>query len=352
MTFRTLIPRRIRRWMLTAAASMLPAVTSGAELPKDADWVVPPGLKPGDTIAFVAPAAPAELPSMRAYADILEKAGYKVIIPKDIENRKQNYLGGTDEQRADEINQFLRDPKVRAIFPVRGGYGLTRIIDRIDYAALRKDPKIITGYSDLTALHLAVAREARVVTFHSPMPMRDLWREDQAEYAFAARSFRRAVFADQYPQGQTGFPIAMPADHRPVALVGGKARGRLLGGNLTLICSTLGTPYAIQPQKAILFIEDVNEAPYRIDRSLSQLRLAGVLDSLAGVVVGSFTSKEPTDAAETDRVLREYFGKMKIPALMNFPVGHTPRNATLPHGGLVELDADKGELRVVENPVK
>lgn len=351
MTSRTLFPRRIRHWLLTAAAA-LPAVAPAADLPKDAEWLVPPGLKPGDTIAFVAPAAPAELPPMRAYADRLEKAGYKVIIPEGIENRKQNYLGGTDEQRADEINRFLRDPKVRGIFPVRGGYGLTRIIDRLDYAALRKDPKVITGYSDLTALHLAVAREARVVTFHSPMPMRDLWQEDKPEYAFAARSFRRAVFADQYPKGETGFPIAVPGDRRPVTLVGGKARGRLLGGNLTLICSTLGTPYAIQPRKAILFIEDVNEAPYRIDRSLSQLRLAGALDSLAGVVVGSFTSKEPTDAGEIDRVLREYFGKVKVPVLMNFPVGHTPHNATLPHGGLMELDADKRELRVLENPVK
>src|SRR5262249_54015721 len=154
--------------------------------------------------------------------------------------------------------------------------------------------KILTGYSDLTALHLAVARKARLITFHSPMPMRDLWQE-KAEFAFAGRSFRRAVFADQYKKGEAGYAVAVPADARPVALVRGTARGRLLGGNLTLVCATLGTSYAIQPEGAILLLEDVNEAPYRVDRMLSQLRLAGVLDAVAGVVLGSFTGKGPEE---------------------------------------------------------
>jgi len=224
------------------------------------EWLKPPALKSGDTIAFVAPAGPVDMPAVKAYAEQLEKAGYKVVIPKGID-RKTGFLAGTDEERAAELNAALRDPKVRALFPCRGGYGLTRILDRIDYGALRKDPKIVTGFSDLTALHLAIAREAQVVTFHSPMPMANLWKEDK-EFAFAAQSFRRAVFADQYQKDAVGYVIAVPADTpKPVKLVGGKARGRLLGGNLTLICSTLGTRYALQPKGAILFIEDVNEAP-------------------------------------------------------------------------------------------
>lgn len=350
MMFAT-VPAPSLRAIFVAIVLLLDTTVRAAE-PKDLEWLVPPALKPGDTIAYAAPAASAEMPTLRTYADQLEKAGYKVLIPKGIENRKQGYLGGTDDERADELNRLIRDPKVRAILPVRGGYGLTRIIDRLDYDALRKDPKIITGYSDLTALHLAVARHSRLVTFHSPMPMRDLWQEKNPEYAFGIRSFRRAVFADQYPKGQSGFPIAVPDDHKLTTLVGGVARGRLFGGNLTLICSTLGTPYAIQPEKAILFFEDVNEAPYRVDRSLSQLRLAGVLDRVSGVIVGSFTNKEPEDGKEIERVIREYFGKMKVPVLLNFPVGHTPRNATLPHGAMVELDADKHLLRVLENPVR
>jgi len=330
------------------AAPVVFAQDRGARM----DWLRPPALRPGDTIAFVAPAAPAELPPLLEYKKRLEKSGFKVLIPQGIDQRNGSYLGRTDDQRAAELNAMIRDPKVRAIFPVRGGYGLTRLLDRIDYAALRKNPKIITGYSDLTALHLAVARQSRVITFHSPMPMRDLWQEDKPEFAFAAASFRRALFADQYQKGEICYAVAVPAEAKPVKLVGGTARGRLLGGNLTLICSTLGTPYAIQPRGAILLIEDVDEAPYRVDRMLSQLRLAGVLDAVAGVVVGSFLSKKPGDAKELDRVLREYLGALKGPVLMNFPVGHTPRNATLPHGGLVELDADKAVLRLLENPVR
>lgn len=342
-------------WCFAAIAAFLvigAAAARGQDTPTMKDWIRPAALRPGDTIAFVAPSGPARSAPIREYAKQLEQGGYRVIIPAGIADRRSGYLAGTDAERADELNRMIRDPKVRAIFPVGGGYGLTRILDRIDYAALRRDPKIITGYSDLTGLHLAVARQARLVTFHAPMPMHSLWKGDQAEFAFANRSFRRAVFADQYKEGEAGYTIAAPDDARPVKLVGGTARGRLLGGNLTLIGSTLGTPYALQPRGAILLIEDVNEAPYRVDRMLSQLRLAGVLDAVAGVVAGSFCPKDHPDAAELDRVLREALGALKVPVLLKFPVGHNPQNATLPHGGLVELDADRGVLRVVEDPVR
>ena len=336
----------VASWALAAAlATATAGVTSS--LASD-DWVRPPALKPGDTIAFVAPSGPAEMPPLRRYAEILEKAGYKVLIPEGIVRDGKR----SDAERADELNAAIRDPKVRAIFPVRGGYGLTRIVDRIDYAALRKDPKIVTGFSDLTALHLAIARKARLVSFHAPMPMSHLAQGDKPEFAFEAASFRRAVFADQYGKGASGYTIAYPADGKPVKLVGGIARGRLLGGNLSLICATVGTPYAIEPKGAILFIEDTNEPPYRVDRYLSQLRLAGVLDAVSGVVIGSFGGKDPSEAAEIGGVVREYFEKAKVPVVIKFPVGHTPRNATLPHGGLVELDADRGGLRLLEDPVR
>lgn len=338
-----------------AALALLAIVTelaSAQDRHATDEWIRPRALEPGDTIAFVAPAGPARMPPMKAYAEQVEKGGYKVIIPTGIGDRKNGYLAGTDAERVDELNRMIRDPKVRAIFPVGGGYGLTRILDRIDYEALRKDPKIITGYSDLTALHLAVASQVRLVTFHSPMPMHRLWEGDKPEYAFAAESFRRAVFADQYKGAGSGYTVAIPPDAKPLTLVGGKAHGRLLGGNMTLICATLGTAYALQPRGAILLVEDVNEAPYRVDRMLSQLRLAGILDAISGVVVGSFCPSDHPDAKELDRVLREGLGGLKVPVLMRFPVGHNPRNATLPHGGLVELDADAGTLRLLENPVR
>lgn len=312
------------------------------------NWIRAKPLKPGDTIAIAAPAGVAEEVPVRAFAALMEKQGFKVRIPEGMLGRRDRHLGGTDAQRADELNALIRDPAVRAIFPARGGYGLTRIIDRIDYKALAADPKIITGYSDLTALHLAVARKARVVTFHSPLPMHSLHKGETEPHAFAYRSFRRMILA---PSGGLGAGIVEvpPSGDKPEALVAGKARGRLLGGNLSLVAATIGTPYAIEPEGAILLLEDVNEAPYRVDRMLSQLRLAGVLDKVSGVVLGSFTTKEPDEPAKIDTILREYFGGLKVPVIIGFPAGHAPANATLPHGGLVEIDG--GSLRILEPPL-
>jgi muramoyltetrapeptide carboxypeptidase len=310
-------------------------------------WITPPALRRGDTIMLVAPASPVDKDVVLRYAKQLEAAGFRVMVPESL-NRVDRYLAGSDAQRSAELNTALRDPKVNAIFPCRGGFGLTRILDRLDYEALRARPKVVTGFSDLTALHLAIARKARVVTFHAPMPEFDLWRHD-GEFAFAAAAFRRVVFADGYQVGEQGFLLTLSADGpRPIKLVGGRVKGRLVGGNLTLICTTLGTPYAIEPEGNILMIEDTGERPYQIDRALSQLRLAGVLDAFAGVVVGQFAK---TDEKEVERILRDYIGGRKVPAIRNFPFGHTPYNATLPHGGLVELDADAPSLRLLENPV-
>jgi muramoyltetrapeptide carboxypeptidase len=335
--------------LVTAAAAIGTAAADDVAPP--GDWLKPPALKPGDTIALVAPAGPVKLTALAEYARSLDEAGYHVKVLRGID-RKSGYLAGTDQERADELNDAIRDPNVRAIFPCQGGYGLTRILDRIDYAALRKDPKIVTGFSDLTGLHLAIARKARVITFHSPMPLANLWKKD-AEHAFATASFERAVFADRYPAGASGYTIDLPAGApKPTTVVGGKARGRLIGGNLTLINSTLGTPFAVDAKDKILLIEDVHEAPYRIDRYLSQLRLAGVLDEIVGVVAGDFSSADPKDVAEFDRLLREYFSPVKKPAVSHFPVGHIAQNATLPIGALVELDADAGSLRLLENPVR
>jgi len=335
-----------------AACFWIAAVTSASVGMGPDTWLTPKGLKPGDTIAVIAPAAPATQPEFAAYVKLMEGKGYRVISRPGLVGRKEHYLGGTDEERAGEINEYLRDPKVRMIMPVRGGFGVSRILDRIDYDALRRDPKVIAGYSDLTALHLAAARHARVVTFHSPMAMRDLWRENEKAYAFPAKSFRRSVFADQYSVGQKGFVVETPEGHQHSTLVGGRATGRLLGGNLSLVVTLMGTPHALEPKGAILFLEDVSEPAYRIDRYLSQLRLGGVLDQVAGVVLGSFTTKEETEEKDTQRVLKEYFGKLKVPVVTDYPVGHTPKNATLPHGALVELDADRGTLKVLENPVR
>ena len=183
-----------------------------------------------------------------------------------------------------------------------------------------------------------------MITFHSPMPQSALDREDGdqptpvellADDPGRRVRPRRAV---ELPEGRPG----------PIGLVGGRAHGRLVGGNLTLICSTLGTPYAVEAAGNVLLIEDTGKAPYRVDRMFAQLRLAGVLGQVAGLLIGTF---DETDVEATDAVVREHCSRLKVPVILDFPVGHTPFNATLPHGGLVELDADAARVRLLENPV-
>jgi muramoyltetrapeptide carboxypeptidase len=316
--------------------------------PAGDEWARPPALKAGDTIAFVAPAGPADAEKVGKAKERFERMGFRVAVPPTLTARRDRYLAGSDADRAAEFDAAVRDRGVHAVFAVKGGYGLTRILDRIDYRAVRENPKVIAGFSDLTALHLAIARKCRLVTFHAPMPQYGLWRDDGG-FGYSGDLFWRAVRADRYPQGGGGYAVPLPADGpKPVCLVPGTARGRLVGGNLSLVAATVGTPFEIEPAGNILLLEDTGEKAYRIDRMLSQLRLAGLLDRFAGVVAGTF---DGADGKELDAVLKEYFGRGKVPVVTNYPVGHTPYNATLPHGGLVEVDAAAGTVRLLEAPV-
>ncbi|MFN7450525.1 MAG: LD-carboxypeptidase [Pirellula sp.] len=341
----------IKNWLLLLVIPLVFSQSVVTPIAAQEPWLRAPALKPGDTIAFVAPAGPVEIEPVNQYMKQLEAAGFRVLVPQNIE-RNWEYLAGTDEQRADELNSAIRNPEVDAIFAIRGGFGLTRILDRIDYDALRKSPKVVVGYSDLTALHLAIARKIQLISFHGPMPMSNLWQGDAPKYKYANDTLHRTIFAEKYAVDLVGFAIPLPANKNMRALVAGKATGRLIGGNLSLICATLGTPYAITPKGAILFLEDVNEAPYRVDRMLSQLRLAGVLEEVSGVAIGDFSTRDTEDRLATDRVLVEYFGRLHVPVVMNFPVGHIPDNATIPHGALAEIDSDNLSLRLLENPVE
>jgi muramoyltetrapeptide carboxypeptidase len=328
---------------LISAHRLARAGSNAADMP----WIKARALHPGDAIMIVAPAGPADQERLEACRRRFESAGFRVIIPKGI-YRRDRYLAGTDDERAAELNSAIRDPLVRAIFPCRGGYGLMRILQQVDYKAIRDDPKIITGYSDLTALHLAIARHSRVITFHSPMPQSSLYRDD-GDHAYSSSSFWRVVRGEGFDNTARSRVIDLPKDRPvPTRLVGGRATGRLVGGNLTLICSSLGTPYSVEADGNILLIEDTGEAPYRVDRMFAQLRLAGVLDRVAGLLIGTF---DETDAKAVDAVVREHCSRLKVPVIQNFPAGHTPFNTTLPHGGLVDLDADKAQVSLLENPV-
>jgi len=285
----------------------------------------------------------------------LEDLGFSLKVYGDI-YRSRGYLAGDDTTRAEELMAAFGDPEVAAVFPARGGTGITRILDLLDYGLIRKHPKILTGFSDITALHLAVQSQTGLVTFHSPNPMDGLG-SPEGFTELTARTFWRAVLAESYRDlRKATYEVLTEESEREKlsSLVVGVARGRLVGGNLALVCSLLGTPYEIHTAGNILLLEDTGEQPYRVDRFLSQLRLAGKLDVLSGVVLGQFTDCVPAPdkpSLTLDEIFSDYFANLGIPVLQNFPTGHTPDNATLPLGVAVELDADNKQLTFLERPV-
>lgn len=311
----------------------------------------PRPLQPGDVIRFVAPAGPLDRERMTLAKQRLEARGFVVQMSEELFSR-EGYLAGSDERRAAELMAAFRDPEVRAVFPGTGGYGTMRILELLDYRVIRANPKVFIGFSDITGLHAALSRHAGLVTFHSPNPMWGLGSEDDLT-PFSDRWFWRALS----PGDDAGraYRIEIPEDLPPLGSWGsGKARGRLVGGNLALVSALEGTPFAVDTRGAILVLEDVREAPYRIDRMLRQLELAGRLDGLAGAVLGQFTraydrddQREEDPRYQVDGVLEQYFGDRGIPVLTNFPFGHHPENATLPIGDVIEIDADQRTLTVL-----
>jgi len=326
-----------------AALAVALAAISGLGRAADDAWLAPAALAAGDTVALVAPCGISPEADVRRYADSFREAGFRVRLDPALPGRRDRYLAGTDDERTEELNRALRDPEVRGVFVLRGGFGLTRILDRLDYEALRRDPKVIAGFSDVTALHLAVGRRARVVTFHAPMA--SSVRVVGPDPTFAERSFRDTLLLDPTAAGRK---VPTPDGSPVTTVVGGRCEGRLVGGNLSLIAATLGTPYAIDARDAVLLLEDVDERAYRVDRMMSHLRLAGVLDDVAGVVLGRFTAKDAEEQSMQQEVVLEYCRALGCPVVANFPCGHVADNATLPLGARVTLDADAGTLTILE----
>ena len=321
--------------------------------------IFPHGLRPGDTIAVVAPARYLDRVRIELAKSRLEAMGYRVSLPEDL-YRKRGYLAGDDRERAAELMAAFRDREVKAVFPGTGGYGTTRMLDRLDYDVIRQNPKILLGFSDITALHLAIQRKTGLVTFHGPLLMFGLGSagnlsDFSAEYLWRALRWPKEAAGGQDPP-PPGYVYVPPETGQPIkTLSSGVGRGRLTGGNLSLVAALMGTPYEIETDGRVLFLEDTHEEPYRIDRYLSQLRLAGKFDKPAGVILGIFSDSRPTPGKESltlEEVFRDYFEECHVPVIMNFPAGHTPKNATLPFNTLVELDADRGRLTVLENPVR
>lgn len=307
-------------------------------------------LLPGDTVGLITPATYVADPDRLIIAErTVRYFGLKPKIGANV-RRREGYLGGSIEERLADLHQMFADPEVKAVFPIRGGYGSAQLLDRIDYELIRRSPKILVGYSDITALHLAIHGRTGLVTFHGPVTMSGF-----SDYT--QNNFRRALFEAKPLGGLTNPPESNPLrpGHILRAVCPGRARGRLTGGNLSLVCALMGTPFEIETRGRILFLEDVGEQPYAIDRMLTQLRLSGKLEQAAGIIFGECSDCRPREfqpsfesTLSLGEVVDRILGGLKIPVLSGLTIGHTNDQLTLPLGVAATLDADQGELTIEE----
>ena len=297
------------------------------ETAEQATSLFPRALRKGDTIGLVAPAGPWNEDEFARGVQILDQYGFKVRIAHDL-GAKENYLAGSDRHRTALFQEIWRDPEVQAVLAVRGGYGSLRILGAIDYQLIRDQPKIFIGFSDITALHCAIFQQTGLVTFHGPM-VTTLAKHDKQSLL---------SFFDTITSG-----VCRPITTRSVEILkSGQAAGRLIGGNLTTAVHLLATPYEVAWRDKIVFLEDVGEAPYRIDRMLSHLKTAGRFAGIRGLILGSFTNCGDQEMIWA-RVM-ELFSDEDLPIWANFPIGHGEQNMIVPIGGEARMDSSTGTL--------
>jgi muramoyltetrapeptide carboxypeptidase len=314
----------------------------------------PARLIPGQTIGIAAPSSPTNEPEgIRFAIETVESLGFRVKPAPHLFDRN-GYLAGDDAARAADLSELFADEDVDAIFCARGGYGASRLLPLLDYEVIRAHPKILLGYSDITALLLAIYAKTGLVTFHGPIA-------SQTFTPYTLAEFKKVLFG-HHPPMSIGAPPPFERGegcvekvNRITPLVPGKVQGRLLGGNLSLVAHLTGTPYMPDLSGAILFLEDVSEAVYSIDRMLTQLWLSGNLQKPAGIVFGKFTEHPKSEWAQNrlqEDVLAERVRALNIPAMMGLMIGHVQDQTTLPLGCLAELDASTGTLTLLDEPVR
>jgi muramoyltetrapeptide carboxypeptidase len=276
-----------------------------------------------------------------------EKQGYRVTVGPHA-SKIHGYLAGTDAERAGDLNRFIQDKEVRAIFALRGGYGTPRILDQVDYRELRRHPKIISGFSDITALLLAIYRKCKLATFSGPMPAVEFWKEPDP--------YTEEEFWALLTSPKKNMILGNPPDDPISSFRKGSGSGILLGGNLSLVVSLLGTPYIPSLRDAVLVLEEIQEVPYRVDRMFSQLKNSGVLRSVAALMLGKFTHCEPEDLSKPclplEKVLSEYASLVAGPVLSNLAYGHVAKKLTMPFGLPARIDGSKGSIRLLESAVE
>jgi muramoyltetrapeptide carboxypeptidase len=329
--------------IMAAAGFLLPTNALATAFPAQADKLKPAALKPGDTIAITSPAGAVwDAAQVETFSTILKGFGFKVVLGKTL-SEKYGYFAGTDELRAKELNTFFSDKTIKGIFCMKGGWGCARLLEKLDFELIKRNPKVLIGFSDITTLLVAITAKTGMVTFHGPVG-------NSGWNAWTSTVFKSVVMNNE------GLPLfSNPSTEEPFVTVNsGKAGGELIGGNLTVIASLMGTMYLPDWKGKILFLEEVKEEPYSIDRLLMQLKLCGVLDAISGFVFGKCAkclAEEPQKAFTFQEVLSQHLKPLGIPAFYGAMIGHIENKLTVPLGVRAEMDADKGTIQLLETAV-
>jgi muramoyltetrapeptide carboxypeptidase len=329
------------------AAALASAGTAAPAVAAPRGRLLPPPLNPGDTVGLVSPSSATDDSfNLQLAREAMEALGFQVRTGAHYASR-YGHLAGTDAQRAGDLNAMFADDAVRAIVCVRGGSGAARLLPLLRYDTIRRNPKILLGYSDITALHCALNAMTGLVTFHGPIGSGswNAFNVDQFKRLFVQRELMR--YANKIEAGDE----LVPRNNRTRTLTGGTARGELVGGNLSVLVALAGSRYLPAFDGKILFLEDVGEAPYRVDRMLTTLKLMGALDRIAGFVFGECTDCEPGDgygSLTLEQILDDHIRPLKVPAYRGAMIGHIREQFIVPVGARMEMDADAGTLRMLE----
>jgi muramoyltetrapeptide carboxypeptidase len=338
-----IIKRRefLRTCGLATLASQIPLLSTQAKQLSPNTIFKPPRLQVGDIVGLIAPAGIVDSKDIEAAEKLFSQLGLKVKQGKHILDR-YGYLAGKDSDRADDVNSMFSDREIIAIIAMRGGWGCNRILPLLNYSLIRSHPKILMGYSDITTLLLAINARSRLITFHGAVAT-STWNQFTVDYFKRVLFDAEAVTMQNSPTGEVRIQIIAP----------GKARGKLIGGNLSVLTAMVGSPYLPSWNKSILFVEEIGEDVYRVDRMLTQLKTAGILNQIAGFIFGQCTNCSLGDEPSFTlmQVLQDHILPLGIPAWYGSMIGHIKDKFTVPIGVEVEIDANLGTIRMLEAAV-
>ena len=303
--------------------------------------ITPRPLQQGDRVALIAPSGPIPSGRLQPTIDAVKKMGLEPVVFESVKS-KRGYLAGNDALRADDLNRAFKDDSIAGVICARGGYGAQKMHKLIDWETVTKNPKVFLGYSDVTYLHIIMNQYCGFRTYHTPMPSTE-WYKSLDEYT--EKWLKKALFGGSWGE------LTNCDKEKRFTITGGKGKGTLVGGNLSLVASAIGTPYALKGEGSIIFLEDIEEAPYSVDRMLTHMVASGSFDGCKGVVLGYYTdctADDPEKSLTLMQVFEDILKPLGIPVLGGVTCGHDLPTLSLPLGATAELDAEAQTLRIVE----